>query len=80
MSFKGLEVSGLLNTGATKTFISRELICQVPDHQVVQHAVADMLQTWIPSNKEVQSKGKVTLKVIIDKLQVTFEAHILIST
>ena len=28
MSFKGLEVSGLLDTGATKRFISRELICK----------------------------------------------------
>ena len=28
MSFKGLEVSGLLETGATKRFISRELICK----------------------------------------------------
>ena len=29
---EGLEVSGLLNTGATKMFVSRELICQVPGH------------------------------------------------
>ena len=32
ISFEGLEVSGLLDTGATKTFISRELIRQVPGH------------------------------------------------
>ena len=76
ISFKGLKVSRLLDTGATKTFISRELICQVPEHQLVQHAAADTLQIWLPNGEEVQSKGKVTLKVIIEKLQVTFEAYI----
>ena len=44
MSFKGLEVSGLLDTGTKKILLSRELIRQVPDHQVVQHAAADTLQ------------------------------------
>ena len=66
-----------MDTGAIKMFISRELICQVPDHQVVQHATADTLQIWLPNGKEVQSKGKVTLEANIEKLQVTFEAHIL---
>ena len=74
MSFKGLEVSGLLDTGATKTFISRELICQVPDHEVVQHA---MLQIRLPNGEEVQSKGKAILATNIEKLQVPFQAHIL---
>ena len=41
--FEGLEVSGLLDTGAAKMFISRELIRQVLGHQMVQHAAADML-------------------------------------
>ena len=75
--FKGLDISGLLDTGATKTFISRELISQVPDHQLVQHAAADTLQIWSPNGEEFQSKGKVTLKANIVKLQVTFKAHIL---
>ena len=57
MSFDDLEVSGLLDTGATKTFISRELICQVPGHKVVQHAAADTLQIQLPNGDEVQSKG-----------------------
>ena len=77
MSFKGLEVSGLLDPGATKTFISRELIHKIPDHQVVQHTAADMLQIWLPNGNEVQSGGKVTLEINIEKLQVTYEAHIL---
>ena len=77
MLFKGLEVSGLLDTGAMKTYISSELICQVPDHQVVQYAAADMLQIYLPSGDEVQSKGRVTHEVNIEKLQVTFEVHIL---
>ena len=77
LSFEGLEVSGLLDTGARKMFISRELILQVPDHQVVQHAAADTLQIWLPNEEVVQSKGKVTLKANVEKLQVTFEAHIL---
>ena len=77
ISFEGLKVSGLLDTGAMKTFISRELICQVPDHQGVQHAAADTLQIQLPNGEEVQSKGKVTLKANIKKLQVTFEAHVL---
>ena len=75
--FEGLENSGLLDTGTTKMFISRELIPQVPGHQVVQHAAANMLQIWLPNGEEVQSKGKVTLEANIEKLQVTFEAHIL---
>ena len=77
MLFKVLEVSGLLDTGATKTFISRELLHKVPDHHVVQHAVANTLQIQLPNGDEVQSKGKVTLKANTDKLQVTFKAHIL---
>ena len=77
MSFKGLEVFGLLNTGATKTFISRELIHQVPGHQMVQHAAADTLQIWLLNGDEVQSKGRVTLEANIEILQVTFEAHVL---
>ena len=77
MSFDDLEVSGLLDTGATKTFVSRELIHQVPDHSVVQHAAADTLQIRLPNGDEVQSEGKVTLEANIEKLQVTFEAHIL---
>ena len=77
MTINDLEVSGLLDTGATKMFISRELIHQVPDHQVVQHAAADTLQMRLPNGEEVQSKGKVTLKSNIKKLQVNFEAHIL---
>ena len=72
-----LKVSGLLDTGATNTFISRELICQVPDHQVLHHAAADTLQIWLPNGDEVQSEGKVTLEANIEKLQVTFESHIL---
>ena len=60
-----------------KTFISRELIPQVPGHQVVQHAAADMLQIWLPNGEKVQSEGKVTLKANIKKLSVTFKAHIL---
>ena len=72
MSFEGLEVSGWLDTGAMKTFISRELIHQVLDHKVVQHAAADMLQIWLHNSEEVQSKSKVALKANIEKLQVTF--------
>ena len=77
ISFEGLEVTGLLDTGATKTFISRELITRVPSHWVVQHAAADALQIHLPNGDEVQSKGRVTLKVGIKKLQVTFDAYIL---
>ena len=73
---KDLEVSGLLDTGAPKTFISRELIRQAPDHQVVQHAAVDTLQIGLPNGEEVQSKGKVTFKANIEKLQVTFKVHI----
>ena len=75
--FEGLEVSGLLDTGAMKTFISRELICQVPGHYVVQHDAADRLQIRLTNGDEVQSEGRVTLKASIEKLQVTFDAHIL---
>ena len=66
-----------MDTGATKTFISRELIHRVPGHQVVQHAAANALQIWLPNGEEVQSKGKVTLEANIEKLQVIFEAHVL---
>ena len=64
-------------TGAMKMFISRELIHQVPGLQVVQHTAADTLQIPLPNGEEVQSKGKVTLEANIDKLQVTFKAHML---
>ena len=57
ISFEGLDVSGMLDTGATKIFISRELIHQVPGHQVVQHAAADTLQIRLPNGDEVRSKG-----------------------
>ena len=77
MLFEDLEVSGLLDTGATKMLISRELISQVPGHQVVQHAAVDTLLIWLPNDEEVQSKGRVTLEASIEKLQVTFHAHIL---
>ena len=68
ISFKELEVSGLLDTGARKTFISRKLIPS-------RYAAADMLQIWLPNGEEVQSKGKVTLEANIEKLQATFKAH-----
>ena len=58
-------------------FIIRELIHKIPDHQVVQHTTADMLQIWLPNGNEVQSGGKATLEMNIEKLQVTFEAQIL---
>ena len=77
ISFEGLDVSGLLDTDATKMFISRELICQVPGHTVVQHAAADALQMRLPNGDKVQSDGRVTLKASIKKLQVSFDAHIL---
>ena len=64
-----------MGTGATKTFTSKELICQVPDHQVMHHAAEDTLQIRLPNDEEVQSKGKVTLEANIEKLQVTFKAH-----
>ena len=75
--FEGLEVSGLLDTGATKMLISRELICQVPGHQVVQHAAVDILQIRLLNGDKVQSKGRVMLEASIEKLQVSFDAHIL---
>ena len=59
--FEGLEVSGLLDIGAMKMFISRELICWVPGHQVVQHAAPDILQIRLLNGDEVQCEGKVTL-------------------
>ena len=77
ISFEGLEVSGLLDTGAMKTFISRELICQVLYHQVVQHAAADTLQIRLPNGDKIQSKGRVMLEASIEKLQISFDAHIL---
>ena len=75
--FEGLDVSGLLDTGASKTFISRELIRQVPSHSVVQHAAADTLQIQLPNGDEVQSEGRVMLEASIEKLQISFDAHIL---
>ena len=77
ISFEGLNVSGLLDIGAMKTFISRELICQVPSHKVVQHAAADTLQIRLPNGDEVQSEGQVTLEANIEKLQDTFDAYVL---
>ena len=44
---------------------------------MVQHAAADTLQIWLPNRDEVQSKGRVTLEASIEKLQVSFDAHIL---
>ena len=44
---------------------------------MVQHAAADMLQIRLPNGDEVQSKGQVTLEANIEKLQVTFKAHVL---
>ena len=67
----------MLDTGATKTFVSRELTRSATYHQVVQHATADTLQIWLPNGEEVQSKGKVTFEANMEKLQVTFEAHLL---
>ena len=60
--FEGLDVSGLLDFGAMKTFISRELIRQVPGHQVVQLAAADMLKIQSPNGEEVQSEGNVRIR------------------
>ena len=77
ISFKSLNVSGLLDTAVTKMFISRELIRQVPGHQVVQHAAADTLQIRLPNGEGVQREGKITLVANIEKLQMTFKAHIL---
>ena len=77
ISVEGLEISGLLDTGATKMFISRELICWVPDHQVVQHAAADTLQIRFLNSEEVQSKGMITFEANIEKYQMIFKAHIL---
>ena len=65
-----------MDTGATKMFVSRELICQAPDHQVVKHVAADILHVQLPNGDEVQSKGKVKLEANVEKLQVTFKAHI----
>ena len=67
----------MLDTGARKIFIRRELISQIPGYQVVQHAAADTLQIWLPNGEDVQSKGKVTLEANIEKLQVILEADIL---
>ena len=77
MSFGDPDISGLLDTGATDMFISRELIRQVPNHEVVQHAAADTLQIRLPNGDEVQSEGRVMLEASIEKLQISFEAHIL---
>ena len=44
---------------------------------MLQHAAADMLQIRLPNGDKVQSKGRVTLKANIEKLQITFEAHML---
>ena len=43
----------------------------------MQHAVDDKLLIQLPNGDEVQSEGKVTLEAHIEKLQITFEAHIL---
>ena len=60
-----------------KMFISRELIHQVPDHEVVQHAAADMPQIRLANSEDIQSKGKIMLEAKIERHQVTFEAQIL---
>ena len=44
---------------------------------MVQHAAADTLQIRLPNGDEVQNEGRVTLEASIEKLQVTFDAHIL---
>ena len=44
---------------------------------MVQHAAADTLQIWLLNGDEVQSKGRVTLEASIEKLQISFDAHIL---
>ena len=44
---------------------------------MVQHAAADTLQIQLPNGDEVQSEGRVTLEASIQKLQVSFDAHIL---
>ena len=61
-------------------FVSRDLIRQVPDHQVVQHAAVDMLQVQLPNGDDFQSEGKVILEANTEKRQVTFEACILNTT
>ena len=68
MPFDDLEVSRLLDTSATKMFVSRDLVRQVPDHQVMQHDAADVLQIWLPNGDEVQIEGRVTLKMKVKKL------------
>ena len=77
MSFGSLEVSGLLDTGATRTFISHDLLRQVPADKVQHHATADTLQIRLPNGDMVRSEGRVTLEANIEKLQVSFEAHLL---
>ena len=62
ISFEGLEVSGLLDTGAKKTFISRELIRQVPSHKVVQHAAADMLQIHCRYGCKMETRARAKVK------------------
>ena len=76
MTFNDLEGSALLNTGATKMLVSRELIRKVPNHQLMQHTTVDVLQMWLPYGNAIQSKGKVTLETNIEKPQVTLEAPI----
>ena len=76
MSFKDLDVSEILDIGTTEMFVSRELIWRVPGYKV-QHAADDRLRIQLPNGDEVQNKGQVILKANIEKLQVTFKAHIL---
>ena len=40
-------------------------------------SAADTLQIRLPNIEEVQSEGKVTLEANLEKLEVTFKAHIL---
>ena len=43
----------------------------------MQHTADDKLRIQLPYSHEVQYEGRVTLEANIEKLQVTFEAHIL---
>ena len=43
MMIGGLEVSGLLDTDATRTFLSSNLLSQIPADQIRMHAAADPL-------------------------------------
>ena len=48
MQFGGLEVSGLLDTGATRTFLSHDLMQKISGHVIHQDA-AEVLQIRLPN-------------------------------